>query len=473
MSNFSAGLTLLALLSTLAWLPTLGLLTTLALLSTLGLLSTRPGGPWAFCPRPSGVSAAAIDITRLLLRLLLLRLSASLLRSRLLLPSLGGRLLPRLWAARLHIGALIARSYAVCAWPLPGLVAAALGALRLPLGPAIAAFRTLLLLTTMSFLRSLLPRITATFGARTLLGLVAVTIFGTLLLLLAPALTGGPLALIGVAIAILGTLPLVGVPVAILGAPALIGIPIAILRTLTLVGIPIAIPSALTVITVTAIGRTLLSSRGARRIITQAALLARAERTRRGYVPLRPDLGARLPNCHLRTEALTTAQVLLAHHDRAPNPGGAGQDARLNLIGPQRPADRSRNVGCRDPGVHGKARPSITDDDRAVDHHGLAEEDRILTFRHDHRSDTRRNEIARSYENPVSRRFAIVRDHLVRRQCGPANDIVVIAAPPLDPGRPPLLAGDPRPLHLVVVDPAAIVVGHPAPARFGISLDPV
>src|SRR5882672_7880447 len=460
MSNFSAGLTLLALLSTLAWLPTLGLLTTLALLSTLGLLSTRPGGPWAFCPRPSGVSAAAIDITRLLLRLLLLRLSASLLRSRLLLPSLGGRLLPRLWAARLHIGALIARSYAVCAWPLPGLVAAALGALRLPLGPAIAAFRTLLLLTTISFLRSLLPRNTATFGARTLLGLVAVTIFGTLLLLLAPALTGGPLALIGVAIAILGTLTLVGIPVAILGA-------------LPLVGIPIAIPSALTVITVTAIGRTLLSSRGARRIITQAALLARAERTRRGYVPLRPDLGARLPNCHLRTEALTTAQVLLAHHDRAPNPGGAGQDARLNLIGPQRPADRSRNVGCRDPGVHGKARPSITDDDRAVDHHGLAEEDRILTFRHDHRSDTRRNEIARSYENPVSRRFAIVRDHLVRRQCGPANDIVVIAAPPLDPGRPPLLAGDPRPLHLVVVDPAAIVVGHPAPARFGISLDPV
>ena len=74
----------------------LTLLTTLALRSLLLLLSARPRA-WAFCPRPSGVSAA-IDVPRLLLRL---RLSASLLRSR---------LLPRLWAARLHIGALIARS---------------------------------------------------------------------------------------------------------------------------------------------------------------------------------------------------------------------------------------------------------------------------------------------------------------------------------------------------------------------------
>ena len=56
-------------------------------------------------PRPSGISAAAIDVLRLLLGL-----SASLLRSWLLLPNLRSRLLPRLWAARLHIGALIARS---------------------------------------------------------------------------------------------------------------------------------------------------------------------------------------------------------------------------------------------------------------------------------------------------------------------------------------------------------------------------
>jgi hypothetical protein len=64
-------------------------LPTLALRSLLLLLGARRRA-WAFCPCASGVSAAAIGVSRLLLRL---RLSA-LLRSR---------LLPRLWAARLHI----------------------------------------------------------------------------------------------------------------------------------------------------------------------------------------------------------------------------------------------------------------------------------------------------------------------------------------------------------------------------------
>jgi hypothetical protein len=87
----------LALLATLALLTTLSAtLPPLALRSLLLLLSARPRA-WAFCPRPSRVSAAAIGVSRLLLRL---RLSA-LLRSR---------LLPRLWTARLHVGALIARS---------------------------------------------------------------------------------------------------------------------------------------------------------------------------------------------------------------------------------------------------------------------------------------------------------------------------------------------------------------------------
>jgi hypothetical protein len=85
----------------------------------------------------------------------------------------------------------------------------------------------------------------------------------------------------------------------------------------------------------------------------------------------------------LRPEALT-AQVLLAHDDRTPDLGCAREHARLNLVGPQRPADGSRNERCGDPRVHGKARPAVADDYGAVHHHGLAEEDRILTFRHDH-----------------------------------------------------------------------------------------
>jgi hypothetical protein len=229
------------------------LLTTLALLTTLPalalrrlllLLSARPR-PRAFCPRPSRVPAAAVGVSGLLLGL----------RPCLL----GRRLLPRLRTTRLRIGALLARSYAVSAWPLLGLVPATLRApLLLPLRAAIAAFRTLLLLlTAISFLRSLLPRLTATLSARTLLGLVAVTVLGTLLLLLAAiTTTGGPLAFIGVAIAILGTLTLVGVPVAILGALPIVGVPVAVLSALPIVG-------------VAALGRTaLLGSCSTWRIIT-------------------------------------------------------------------------------------------------------------------------------------------------------------------------------------------------------------
>jgi hypothetical protein len=80
--------------------PTWALLTArsaLALRSLVLLLSTRPRTPRAFCPRrPSRVSAAALDAARLL------RLG---LRPRLL-----SRLLPHLWAARLSIGTLLARS---------------------------------------------------------------------------------------------------------------------------------------------------------------------------------------------------------------------------------------------------------------------------------------------------------------------------------------------------------------------------
>jgi hypothetical protein len=125
----------------------------------------------------------------------------------------------------------------------------------------------LLLLTAISFLRSLLPRLAATLGARTLLGLVAVTVLGTLLLLLAAITTiGGPLAFIGIAIAILGTLTLVGVPVAILGARPFVGVPITILGPITIlsgdcVRRPQSGPAA---------------ARAARRIVAQAALLARA-----------------------------------------------------------------------------------------------------------------------------------------------------------------------------------------------------
>jgi len=191
-----------------------------------------------------------------------------------------------------------------------------------------------LLLTEIAFLHSL-PRLTATFSARTLgriavVGLIAVTILGTLLPLLGATSPRDPLALIGVAIAILSALPLVGiavtilgaltvigvavailgatpivgVAVAILGTSTVIGVAVAILGTSTVIGVAVAILGASTIISVAiavlgtsaivgvaALVWALFSPRGAWRIVAQAALLARAKRTRRRYVPLWPDLG--------------------------------------------------------------------------------------------------------------------------------------------------------------------------------------
>jgi hypothetical protein len=210
---------------------------------------------------------------------------------------------------------------------------------------------------------------TATFCAGLLLATIAAINALLVLIVASTALGSGPLL---ATIAAINTLLVLVVASTALGSGPLLAT-IAAINTLLVL-----------IVASTALRRSLLRSRGARRIITQAALLARTERTRRGYVPLRPDLGARLPNCHLRTEALTTAQVLFADHDCTPNPGGADQHARLNLVGAQWPADRGRNVGCRDPRVHGKVRSAITDDHGAIDHHGFTEEDRIFTFRHDH-----------------------------------------------------------------------------------------
>src|SRR5689334_2599175 len=126
-------------------------LSALTLRSLVLLLSTRCRAAWALSACSSGVAATTFGVARLLLGL----------RPRLLCGLLSGLL-----AARLRIGTLLARSYAVRAWPLPGLVVAALSAPLLRLGAAIAAFRTLpLLLTTIGVLCSL-PRLTATFSAR-------------------------------------------------------------------------------------------------------------------------------------------------------------------------------------------------------------------------------------------------------------------------------------------------------------------
>jgi hypothetical protein len=178
-------------------------------------------------------------------------------------------------------------------------------------------------LRAISFLHPLPLRLAATFSARTwrrIAVTILVTILGTLLPVLRPTSTCGSGALIGIPIAILGALSLVGVAIAIRGTPSIVGVAIAILGTspivgvavtflgtLSIVGVAVTILGTLSIVGVATLGRTtLLASCSARWIVTKPAPLARTKRTRRGYIPLRPDLGAGLPNRNLRMEAWAT-----------------------------------------------------------------------------------------------------------------------------------------------------------------------
>src|SRR6185437_7219201 len=68
-------------------------------------------------------------------------------------------------------------------------------------------------------------------------------------------------------------------------------------------------------------------------------------------------------------------------------------------------------------------------------------------------------------EHPDGRLGFVLDGDVVRRQRSPADIVVAIA--PIDPGRRPLLARNPEPAGLVV-HPAPVVIGDPAPVRLGI-----
>src|SRR5207249_11494397 len=121
------------------------------------------------------------------------------------------------------------------------------------------------------------------------------------------------------------------------------------------------------------------SLRGARRIVTESTALVRSKLPRRCHLLRWSDLRARFANCRLRTEG-PAPQVLFAHHDCIANLRSTGEDARLHLEGPQRPAD-SRSDECgRNSGIHGETRAAVADNHTAVEQHGLAEVGRILSF---------------------------------------------------------------------------------------------
>ena len=211
-------------------------------------------------------------------------------------------------------------------------------------------------------------------------------------------------------------------------------------------------------------------ARGARRIVAEAALLAGGERLRRRRLGGRPDLGPRLAHHRLGAE-VAIADILGADLDRARDPRRSGEDARTHLIGAQRPPDRGRHERGRQPRID-RVAPVVAEHHGPVHHHGLTHVDRIFAHRQDHADEPRGNrEIADPDEGPDRGPLAIFDDDLFRRQRRPAD--IFLAVPPLHVAGSPFFTRHPGPSEVVIGDPAAVVIGHPAPTGLFLGLDPV
>jgi len=114
------------------------------------------------------------------------------------------------------------------------------------------------------------------------------------------------------------------------------------------------------------------------------------------------------------TQLLAKAVATLsigAHLDGARNSGGAGENSRSHIIGPDGPADRSREEPGRDTGVDGEA--LVLDQDRSVDDNRLPEQNRCRI--HVHRQQVRSEYLLRLDEHPVTRAFAHLHNDFVGR----------------------------------------------------------
>jgi hypothetical protein len=75
--------------------------------------------------------------------------------------------------------------------------------------------------------------------------------------------------------------------------------------------------------------------------------------------------------------------------------------------------------------------------------------------------DTGPHQVNFGHKAPLVNRDVIAADAHARRQRRPA--IIAAAIAPADPGRPPLLVGNPGPAIIIIVEPAAIMKRSPAP----------
>ena len=216
-------------------------------------------------------------------------------------------------------------------------------------------------------------------------------------------------------------------------------------------------------------GRGCRTLRGAWRAIAETAILAftqRLRRLRRRCVGLDHHVG--FLHRHLHGGATAAAaigtQVLRPDADGSGDALGTRQDVRPHLKRLHRPARHRRDEGRRNARID-RGTPTFAERNGAVDDAAVAENRRPSLRRHNVCAPARRGQIARRDEHP-DRRLGFVLDlDVIRRQGRPAD--IVVAVTPVDPSRRPFVAGNPEPAALVV-HPAAVVIGDPAPIRLGI-----
>jgi hypothetical protein len=95
-------------------------------------------------------------------------------------------------------------------------------------------------------------------------------------------------------------------------------------------------------------------------------------------------------------------------------------------------------------------------------HQGCALEEHVrLLGREQNPVETGRRKIASIHEHPELGTFLDLDDDLRRRHRRPAYDL--IAVPPVDPSRAPLVPADPDPAVIRVEIPSPVVIGDPSP----------
>jgi hypothetical protein len=212
-------------------------------------------------------------------------------------------------------------------------------------------------------------------------------------------------------------------------------------------------------------------SRRARRVVAKTALLAGGKRLRVGNATARRlnDVAC-LAHRHLAAEIAVT-ELVCANLDRARNLRRSCQDARTYVVRTNRPPGDGSNDDRRNAWID-REPSTLVDDNGPIHDDRFANVEVVLRWRQNNRDEARSDdEVTGPAEDPHVRLVAILNDDLVRRQWRPADALA--AASPLHETGAPLVAGDPHPTQLAIIDPAAIMESYPTPFRLLLVRGPV